>query len=416
MTYQLLSIFKYNGSGPSKSLAEVSQEYQRRLAGYSTVVTNLFPVLDRHEFDQLSTFPLFFIQTNEINTLINQVNRNSKKIIKLAHPLPGVAKHSYTRKLLTAEIYFTNEIEGVKTSRKQIGTIISELNSKKKSTRRLESAIRLYHTTLSGKTYQIQRLEDFRKIYDELLRGEIPESKQPDGHLFRNKAVYIGTESQKIHNPPVNEREIQQKLIPLINFMNDETILDIPKSLVTHFMFENTHPFYDGNGRMGRYLLSAYLASKLDPYTGLCISSAIHANQSVYYKIFKQTDDVENRADATLFITKLLAIISQGQQDVIESLSQLSVQLEKTAQKINAQFSDPIDQTILYIFAQSKLFSDRDETGIKDTELKEFLYADAPQKFHKRDLQRRIDQFEAAGILKRIKGKPVQHIITNTCI
>lgn len=88
----------------------------------------------------------------------------------------------------------------------------------------------------------------------------------------------------------------------------------------------------------------------------------------------------------------------------------------KTTQKINAQFSDSIDQTILYIFAQSKLFSDRDETGIKDTELKEFLYADVPQKFHKRDLQRRIDQFEAAGILKKIKAKPVQHIITDACI
>lgn len=412
MDYQLLATFKYNGSGPSRTPEEISREYLRRLKGYSTIVTHLFPVLDHGEFDQISSYPLFLVQTNQINMLINEIIRNSKMITKIADPLPGVAKHSYTKRLLTSEIYYTNEIEGVKTNKKEIGTVVGELDSKKPPVRRLASAVRLYNATLTGKTYQINELKDLRRIYDELLKGEISPEKLPDGKIFRDKEVYIGNSSQKVHVPPKNEEEISERLTPLIDFMNEHDMLDITKALVTHFMFENIHPFIDGNGRTGRYLLSSYLASKMDAYTGLSISGAIHSNQSSYYKAFKEADAAENRADVTIFVKKMLEIIAQGQQQVIANLSNLSKQLRLTADQINVEFTDEIDRTIIYIFAQSKLFSESIETGIKDTALKDFLYEQDPKKFHKRELQRRIKEFEERGVLIKIKSKPIQHVIS----
>lgn len=411
MEYQLLSIYKYNGSGPSKSDTEVETEYQRRLKGYSTIVTDMYPVLDKKEYEQVDNYPLFFVQTNDINKLINLVIRNSRRIDEIAENLPGVAKMSYARKLLTSEIYYTNEIEGVKTTKEEIGTVVGQLSSKSQPDRRLASTVRLYNTALSGKTYQVRKLQDFRKIYDELLRGEISDNKQPDGKIFRKRSVYIGTSSQKVHTPPTSEQQIEVKLLPLIQFMNQHEIQDLVKAVVTHFMFENIHPFNDGNGRTGRYLLSSYLASKLDHYTGLSVSSAIHANQSAYYKAFKQADNWENRADVTVFIQKIMEIISEGQMDVIVNLGKLSDQLEETYHKILASFKDPVQRVIVYILAQSKLFSENAEMGIKDTELIKVLYDEDSKKYHKNKVQREIKILTEKGIITEIKRRPLQHLV-----
>ncbi|MCY9807439.1 Fic family protein [Lentilactobacillus senioris] len=417
MEYQLLSIYKYNGSGQSKSVEEVEDEYKRRLNGYSSVVTNLYPTLDINDYEQSSKYPIFFVQTNEINSLVNHILHNSKEISSIAINLPGVARNSYTRQLLTKEIYFTNEIEGVKTNKKEIETIVGEVEDNKKTKKRLASTVRLYNMTINNKPSRIDELSDFRKIYDELLKGEINDSDLPDGELFRNeKDVFIGNELKKVHIPPKSETEIQTKLTSLIKLMNDDEITDVVKSLITHFMFENTHPFYDGNGRMGRYLLSSYLANKLDTYSGLSISGAIHAEQSSYYKTFKQADNFDNRADLTLFIKKMLEIIRHGQEDVIENLTMLSGKLKNALDICESTFEDNIERTVMYIFSQSDLFSESQDTGIKDTDLVNFLYDDDHKKFHKSLVRRTLKKLEDKNVLIKIKDKPAQHIINSDLI
>ncbi|WP_283679615.1 Fic family protein [Lentilactobacillus sp. Marseille-Q4993] len=411
MDYQDLKTYKYNGSGPSRSHEEVDNEYQRRLKGFSTVVTNLFPILDIDEYKQTSQYPLFFVQTVKINALLNTITRNSKRITEIANNLPGVAKNSYIRKLLTREIYFTNEIEGVKTTKREIGTVISEMSSNHDADTRLSSTVRMYSNTILGKTYQIKSLNDIRKVYDELLKGEIAKDKLPDGKTFRNRLVYIGNETNKVHTPPVNENEIQEKLVSLISFMNDHIVMDILKAVVTHFMFENIHPFYDGNGRTGRYLLASYLASKLDTFTGLSISGSIHSERSSYYKAFKQADAAENRADVTLFVSKLLEIIEQGQSEVIEDMSKLIERLNFVNNKMTIRYEDKIQRSVMYIFAQSYIFSESVETGIIDNDLIEFMNNEDASTYKKNKIKEIIKEMEKTGDLIKVKGRPLQHVI-----
>lgn len=416
MDYQLLSIFKYNGRGPTHSIEAVENEYQARLEGYATVVTRLLPTLDVDSYNQASKYPLFFVQTTPMLSLVNKIFRQSAEIKDLSDTLPGVAGESYRRNLLTQEIYYTNEIEGVKTTKHEISTIIGELDSKQAPQKRLTSTVRLYNSTTSGKVVSIRDLADIRRIYDQLLDGEIPNSKLPDGQYFRKKPVYIGDEFKKVHTPPRTETEIQESLFSLITFMNNDEVLDVIKAVVSHFMFENTHPFYDGNGRTGRYLLSTYLAAKFDTYTGLSISTAIHAEQNRYYRAFKQADDYQNRADLTLFITQMLNIIVQGQQDVIQNLRELTEQLDAAAKRLHQQLSDDIQWTIAFVFAQSALFTEDAITGVKDTELVEFLFNDDPKHYHKVSVRRAIQELESQGVLHKIKERPLQHVIDDGLI
>ncbi len=395
---------------------DVKAEYDRRLNSESSFKTSLFPVLTDKNGHQSDVLPIFFIEDRNLVISSNKIQNNSRKIIQLSHELPGIAQNSYIQSLLTDEIQFSNEIEGVKTDRKEIGTIVDNLqNNNTPSQRRLVSTVKKYLDILNEPVIRINNFEDLRNLYDNLTAGEILAEKLPDGEFFRDSSVRIGNSTQTVHRPPVDEKKIKEKLYSLIDFMNNDDIPPIEKSLVTHFMFENTHPFNYGNGRMGRYLLSQYLSKKIDSFTALSISSSIHENQNKYYKMFKDADKFENYAELTFFIGQMMNLIIEGQESVLENMSRLLSTLNQARDRLkqDLDFADEenIEFEVLMIFVQSKLFSVDSSLGIKDTDLINLLYNQNTKKYKKIKVKGIIEKYEKLGILEKINGKPLQHEI-----
>lgn len=431
MSYLPLSRFKYNNNGTGrKSPQEIDDEYHLRLSGPSTVRTALFPALENTSLlDEaaiekrsisIAKYPIYFVETHKINLLVANILRNSMQITKLANhnELPQVAISSYLKKLLSNEIIFTNEIEGVETNPKEIGTIIGNLKNRPgRVEKRLESTIRKYHDSITAGMRQIDTLKDYRDIYDELLRGEIPPEKLPDGKRFRNSFAFIGTGSHAVHISPINEAEIETALEQLIIFMNNDDLVTLEKAIITHFMFENTHPFLDGNGRTGRYLLSSYLSSKLDPFTGLSVSTAIHNNLSTYYRLFQEADNIENRAELTFFLEGMLKIIEHGQLEVIQELESAKEQLHVTGEKLYSKFANLNDEMkdILYLLLQSYLFTESVTYGIQDRDIVQVLKKGSKQTPRSRT-KRMINQLEVDGLITSVSKNPLQHVLSKTIL
>ena len=153
-------------------------------------------------------------------------------------------------------------------------------------------------------------LEDIRGIYDQLTQGEISPEDELDGEFFRQKSVFIQDDKtgKVIYIPPQKEEQIQVMLTEWIRFINDHSIPNLVKACAGHYFFENIHPFYDGNGRTGRYILAKYLSRKLDKFSGLVLSQQINHHKQDYYKAFRNTGDHLNRADATFFVETLLTL------------------------------------------------------------------------------------------------------------
>jgi Fic family protein len=414
MTLKPLSILGYMSSRDNS--IDVKTEYDRRLNGESSFKTNLFPVLTDKNGNQNDSLPIFFIEERNLVISSNRIQNNSRKIIDLSQKLPGIAQNSYIQSLLTNEIQFSNEIEGVKTDRKEIGTIVDDLqNNNVPSQRRLVSTVKKYLDILNEPVIKIHNFADLRNIYDNLTAGEIPDNKLPDGEFFRDSPVRIGTSTQTVHRSPLDEKKIKEKLYSLIEFMNNDDIPPIEKSLVTHFMFENTHPFNDGNGRMGRYLLSQYLSKKIDSFTALSISGSIHENQRKYYKMFKEADKFENYAELTFFIAQMMDLIVEGQESVLENMSRLLGTLNQAKDKLKEDLDfeneESVDFEVLMIFVQSKLFSVDSSLGIKDTDLINLLYKQNTKKYKKVKVKGIIEKYEDLGVLEKINGKPLQHEI-----
>ncbi|WP_040534788.1 Fic family protein [Schleiferilactobacillus shenzhenensis] len=413
--YLLFGKFKYGTSQTGRlSPEQVTAEYQKRLAGISTVVTSMFPTLLTRDGLPEVSYPVFFVETRDINSAVATVHAQSRKITQIANnhqDLPPVAQAGFINALLLNEIYFTNEIEGVRTDREEIGTLIGNLETQPAGhhQRRLESTVRMYQDTIAGRLLQIKNLPDFRIIYDTLLAGEIDSDKLPDGELFRASPVYIGTESSKIHQPPASEKEISTALAQLIPFMNDDALDPVLKAIVTHFMFENTHPFLDGNGRTGRYLLASYLANKFDIFTGLSVSTAIHEHVKTYYRIFREADQLENRGELTLFVQAMLTIIIWGQRYVLDQLNDRQEQLAEKMALIRQRLTNLSEMAwdIVSMILQSDLFNNEQTSGIQDRQ----IVARLNPPYAKTKIKTNISALTARHILVQVNGKPLQHVV-----
>lgn len=420
--YVKLAKERFLHPGNQLSAEELQQIYNSRLNSVASTVTQLFPLLTDKNNYQTKQFPIFWLYTKKIVERMNFVRQNSDKIKFLANKLPQIAQDQFKNSLLLNEITFTNRIEGIATNEYEVSTLIHQATSVKpekeeKGFQRLRSSVRLYLETQKKGFIKIQRLSDLRKIYDKLLEGEISQDKLPNGKLFRDvlpndEVLRIGTSTSTVHQPPVSEKEIQSALLSLIDFMNNEEIPALMRAIVTHFFFENTHPFLDGNGRTGRYLLSTYLSRKYDSFTGFSVSTAIHEWQPTYYRIFKETDQAENRAELTFFIEDFLKILLDQQEKVIEVLTEDNQKLTQISGKIDELATEFDDKeaviSVLYFLAQSKLFATNLQLGIKDNEI---IKLNSENGISMTRSKKAIKILTEKQIIKQVSARPKQHVL-----
>ena len=124
----------------------------------------------------------------------------------------------------------------------------------------------------------------------------------------------------------------------------------------------------DGNGRLGRFILSDRLSTLLDPLLAYRISGTIQENISAYYKAFQTCNDPHALGDLTPFLFMLLDMISSALKDLRDSLEQKQTRWTRYEDLV-AQFpegKDPAVHAVYSVLIQAALFS---EKGISTAEL-----------------------------------------------
>ena len=170
-----------------------------------------------------------------------------------------------------------------------------------------------------------------------------------------------------VHTPPQSETDIRNLLENLEVYINTEVNYDpLIQLALIHFQFESIHPFYDGNGRIGRILNILYLVLKQkinQPI--LYLSKYIIENKSEYYDLLKLCNqDILNIGD---FVSYILTGIHETSKYTISMILRINelINLTKEAmkQRLSEIYSDEII-THLFSFLYTKNEFFRESLGI----------------------------------------------------
>ncbi|PTK53710.1 Fic family protein [Staphylococcus haemolyticus] len=347
----------------------IETEYNMRLNSYSSYVTDfiIHPIQDEKQQRDVE-YPLFFILNRTLGINLEKVLKNSDKIKQLSSALPDIANEAYIKHLLINELQSTNETENIKSTKKEIA---ASLNKTKGENKRFDGLVNQY-IMIENDDVEINSITDIRNIFDLIVASEILEKDLPDGNLFRKNSigVYDNAKSKWIHRNEFNEPVIFEYLTIFLSFIKHYKAPDIYKILASHYMFEYIHPFYDGNGRVGRYILAKLLNDNLDSFTALTFSYVVNHNKNKYYKAFQEASDYFNKGEITNFIDDMMQLLIEGQNNIIETFENNTEIIKRLAQALDQQGLNKYDSDVLFILLQDKIFGSKYSRitikGVKD--------------------------------------------------
>lgn len=169
-----------------------------------------------------------------------------------------------------------------------------------------------------------------------LMEGVRGQEKSPGE--FRISQNWIGAAGSTLKTaryiPPCPEDMIQA-MSDLEKYMNteDDTLDVLIQAALIHYQFETIHPFLDGNGRVGRLMITLFLMEKkLLQTPALYISYYLKENRIEYYD---RMSEVRNKDNYEQWIKFFLRAVKESAEDASDTVLKLSKLHEKNAEIIN---------------------------------------------------------------------------------
>lgn len=322
MTYQKLAKLFYKLDPES-----FTEELHKRRNGYGSYLTSLFIKGFRKGHHTSESFELFYVNTHDLMSLNNEVLLNSSEISSLISKLPDFVVEPYFHKLIVNEAQSNNEIEGVRSTKKELQEALREVRKPEAKHKRFTGLVKTYLYIDHIKPFD--KIQDFRSLYDQLVADENEAEDKPDGELFRRGRVEINDGQVTTHIGVGSEKDITASLGALIHYLKDESHPPLYRYMVAHYYYEYIHPFYDGNGRTGRLLVGSYLSRYLEKYSAITFSYAVNQDKSTYYRALEDIAFPLNQGEVTFYLIHMLELLSAGQRSIIDDLEISLLKLER---------------------------------------------------------------------------------------
>ena len=163
-----------------------------------------------------------------------------------------------------------------------------------------------------------------KEIHAVLLESVRGQEKNPGE--FRYSQNWIGGQGSTLKNAryiPPNPEDMVTAMSDLEKYINSDDTLDpLIQVALIHYQFETTHPFLDGNGRVGRLLITLFLMEKgILSTPALYISYYLKMNRIEYYDRMTQ---VRRTGDYEQWISFFLQAFADSAEDAIHTIDCLT--------------------------------------------------------------------------------------------
>lgn len=265
--------------------------------------------------------------SGELLTKLIDANKKIATLEGLSSRIPnmGLFVSMYVRK----EALLSSQIEGTQCTLEDILNPLIEENTN----RDISDVVNYIRAT----EFALERLKTLplcnrliKETHAVLLESVRGQEKNPGE--FRYSQNWIGGQGSTLKNAryiPPNPEDMLTAMSDLEKYINSDDTLDpLIQAALIHYQFETTHPFLDGNGRVGRLLITLFLMEKdILSTPALYISYYLKMNRIEYYDRMTQ---VRRTGDYEQWISFFLQAFADSAEDAIHTIDRLTALHDKS--------------------------------------------------------------------------------------
>lgn len=259
--------------------------------------------------------------SNELVDLLVKANKQLALLEGISIRIPNI--HLFISMYVRKEALMSSQIEGTQATLEDVLDPYLEENTN----RPVGDVINYIKAT----DFAINRLKELplcnrliKEAHEVLLSGVRGQNKNPGE--FRHSQNWIGAAGCNLQNAryiPPSVEDMIQAMSDLEKYINGDDELDVLiRAGLIHYQFETIHPFLDGNGRIGRLLITLFLMeNKVLSTPALYISYFLKKNRIEYYD---RMNEVRSKGNYEQWIKFFLEAVYESAKDAVETIDKLT--------------------------------------------------------------------------------------------
>jgi Fic family protein len=273
----------------------------------------------------------WIVDDEQLNYMLSTANIRLGELNAYSTLIPDV--DFFIKMHVQKEATSSSRIEGTQTNMEEAVQKVENLNPEKRNDwQEVKNYVDAMKQAISGLESLPVSNRLIRQAHETLLHGVRGEYKQPGE--FRQSQNWIGGSSinDAVFIPP-NKDDVPEQMSDLEKFLNNDTLFvpDLIKIGIAHYQFETIHPFLDGNGRIGRLLITLYLVSRgILVKPTLYLSAFFEKNKMLYYDNLMRTRTHNDIQQWLRFFLEGVRQTSENSIETFKKIISLKTRLEET--------------------------------------------------------------------------------------